>query len=92
MNSQQPATLLGIVCLVFGMIAFTAYMRIIMYLQALDASLENPPHRRHIGDKLRAYKEFCKDRGKKPWLLTAFAIGAIGAVLAWMPMPWLLFR
>ncbi|MGB3975563.1 MAG: hypothetical protein WBM02_10580 [bacterium] len=92
MNHRYLATLFGTACLVFGMIAFTAYMRIIMYLQTLDAGLENPPHRPHIGDKLRAYRDFCKDRGKKPWLLTAFAVGAIGAVLAWLPMPWFFFR
>lgn len=82
----------GLLFIVFAFVAFTAYMRIIMYLQALDAGLENPPDRKGMAEKLRAYREFCLDRGRKPVLLTVFTIGVIGAVLCWLPLPWLVFR
>ncbi len=92
MEGHFVASILGTICLVFAIIAFSAYMRIIMYLHALDAGLENPPDRPQMSDKLGAYKEFCRDRSKKPILLTIFAIGVIGAVLAWLPLPWFIFR
>ena len=89
---QSAVTLVGTVFLIFAFIAFSAYMRIIMYLQALDAGMENPPVRAHMGDKLRAYKEFCLERGKKPILLFIYATGVIGAVVSWLPLPWLVLR
>jgi hypothetical protein len=92
MEGHLAASIMGTVCLIFAIIAFSAYMRIIMYLHALDAGLENPPVRPQIGDKLRAYRDLCQDRDQKPYLLTLFGVGVIGAVLAWLPLPWLIFH
>lgn len=92
MDNEYFATVLGTACLICAIFAFSAYMRIIMVLQALDAGLENPPARPHIGDKLRAYRDFCRDRRRIPYLLTIFAAGVIGAVLTWLPLPWFFFR
>ncbi|MBN1878539.1 hypothetical protein JW823_00335 [bacterium] len=92
MHDQLTVTQVGFVFLCFSIIAFTAYMRILMYLNALDAGLENPPERPHMGEKLQAYKAFCAERGRRPVLLYIFAVGAIGAVIFWLPLPWLLLR
>jgi hypothetical protein len=78
--------------LIFAMIAITSYMRILVILSALDAGLENPPHRRHMQDKLRAYRDWCRDRRKVPILLILFAIGAFGAVICWIPLPWIIYH
>ena len=84
-------TTIGSVFLTFVFIAFISYLRIVIILQYIDNGLENPPIRKQLGDKLRAYKEFCQDREKQPYLITTFAVGAVGAVLCWLPLPWILF-
>ena len=82
---------IGAVFLTFVFIAFISYLRIMMILQYLDEGLENPPVRKQLGDKLRAYRDFCQDREKRPYLITTFAVGSVGAVLCWLPLPWILF-
>ncbi|HPQ41797.1 MAG TPA: hypothetical protein PLV45_15625 [bacterium] len=92
MEFSFSATSAGIVFVLFSLIALGAYLRILVILRFLDAGLENPPQRPHLSDKLRSYRDFCRDRQRKPVLLMVFAIGVAGAFLAWLPLPWLVFR
>ncbi len=84
--------ILGVLFVIFGMIALTSYLRILFILNTIDHGLENPPLRPYLHDKLRSYRDWCKDRSRKPVLLISFALGVIGAVLCWFPIPWLIYH
>jgi len=78
--------------LIFSMLIFSSYMRIQIILKALDRNLDDKPDRPHMQDKLRAYRDWCRDTGKIPVHLILFAIGAFGAVLCWTPLPWIIYH
>ncbi|GEM_PF-5785629 len=78
--------------LVAGFCAFSAYLRIHFILKFLDQGLENPPIRTSLNEKLRAYRDWCRDTQRAPVLLYLFAISAVIAVLSWTPIPWLLYH
>ena len=78
--------------MVFAFIAFSSYMRIAFILKSIDSGLENPPKRPNLYDKLRDYKDWCKDREKKPLAFYFLCIGVVGAILCWTPIPWVIFR
>lgn len=92
MNLTYSATSAGFFFIIFSLLAMGAYIRILIILRYIDAGLENPPPRPSLSDKLRDYRDFCRDRNKMPVLLVLFAIGVIGAFLAWLPLPWLVLR
>ena len=73
-------------------IAVMSYLRILVILHAIDRGLENPPERKQIHEKLRAYKDWCRDRNRKPIIFYLFAVCVILASLAWLPIPWMIFR
>ncbi len=83
---------LGAVFLVFSIMAIISYLRIVIIVKTIDQGLENPPERKQMQDKLRAYKTWCHDRDQSPILLFIFAVGVIGATLAWLPLPWIILR
>ncbi len=89
---ELSAELLGFFMVVFIMLAFAAYIRIVVFVNALDEQITDPPARIQISDKLRAYRNWCREHGRRPWLLIFFAIGVFGAVLCWTPLPWLLYH
>lgn len=78
--------------LVFSMLAIISYLRIVIIVKTIDQGLENPPVRKQIQDKLRAYREWCKDRNRSPILLYTFAAGVICATIAWLPLPWIILK
>jgi hypothetical protein len=78
--------------LISALLAFASYMRITVILRALDKLMEEPPVRPHLQDKLRSYRDWCSEQGKYPVLLLLFALGAIGMVLAWTPLPWFIYK
>jgi len=92
MEFAVTATSMGIFFICFSLLALGAYLRILVILNYLDSGLENPPERPGLSDKLRGYRDLCRDMEKKPILLVVFTIGVIGAFLSWLPLPWLVFR
>jgi hypothetical protein len=92
MTPNLTISFLGGAFILFAFIAFSSYMRILVILSAIDRGLENPPDRKQLQDKLRAYRDWCKDRHRIPYHLIFFSIGVIGIILSWIPIPWFVFR
>jgi len=89
MYLEYSVTSIGVIFVVCALFALSSYLRILGFLQQFDAGLENPPDRPHLRDKLLAYRDLCRERARKPYLLVFFSIGVIGAFLCWLPLPWL---
>lgn len=91
MKYELHVWILAWIFLISTFLAFSAFFRIHFILKFLDRGLENPPIRSSLNEKLRAYRDWSRDIGRKPILFYIFAIFSIIAILSWTPIPWLLY-
>ncbi|MBN1550300.1 hypothetical protein JW979_02475 [bacterium] len=88
----MKAAILWGLFLIFAFLAFASYMRITVILRAIDKQANREiESRAQLQDKLRAYRDWCRENDSYPFLLILFAISVVAAVICWIPLPWLIY-